>query len=506
MSDPVTFSIALANETATANLMADLALLIGPGDVITLTGDLGAGKTAAARAFIRFLASDESYEVPSPTFTLAQSYELPPYPVLHADLYRVNDASELEELGLVPLPDGTVVLIEWPERAPSLLPPDRIDIALTHRPSLGLGARAAELRGYGSCAPKIERLVQLRRFLTLSGHAESRRERMAGDASSRSYARLFKDDESVVLMNSPRRPDGPPAYNGKSYSAAVHLAEDVRPFMAMANGLRERGFSAPAIHHADIDDGFLIIEDFGRGSFVAGDPPTIILDRYQAAVEMLAALHLEDLPDTLPIAPHRNYHVPAFDTEAMMVEVGLVMEWYLPDKNVGMTSNLHAEFLLVWNELLTKLAAAPRTWVLRDFHSPNLIWLDRRMDTARVGVLDFQDAVIGPTAYDLVSLLQDARIDVPETVEIAMLTHYAKLMREGDPSFNAAAFVEYYAIMSAQRNTRLLGTFARLNRRDNKPQYLRHQPRAWTYLKRALAHPTLAGLREWCMAYVPPPG
>ncbi len=506
MSDPAVFSVALANETATAHLMADLALLISPGDVITLTGDLGAGKTAAARAFIRFLAGDDDFEVPSPTFTLAQSYDLPPYPVLHADLYRINDADELEEIGLVPLPDGTVVLIEWPERAPSLLPPDRIDIALTHRPSLGPSARAAELRGYGTCAAKIDRLVSLRRFLTISGHADSRRARMAGDASSRSYSRLFKNDESVVLMNSPRRPDGPATYDGKSYSAAVHLAEDVRPFMAIANGLRERGFSAPAIHHADIDDGFLIIEDFGSGSFVTGDPPSIVLERYQAAVEMLAALHQEQLPDALPIVPKINYHVPMFDSAAMMTEVGLVMEWYLPDKNVAITSNLHAEFLLVWNELLNKLASAPRTWMLRDFHSPNLIWLDRRMDTARVGILDFQDAVIGPTAYDLVSLLQDARIDVPESVEIAMLTHYAKLMRESDPSFNAAAFVEYYAIMSAQRNTRLLGTFARLNRRDNKPQYLRHQPRAWGYLKRALAHPSLIGLREWCMAYVPPPG
>ena len=506
MSDPATFSVALANEIATAQLMADLALLIAPGDVVTLTGDLGAGKTAAARALIRFLAGDEDFEVPSPTFTLAQIYDLPPYPLLHADLYRVNDASELEELGLVPLPDGTVVLIEWPERAPTLLPPDRIDIALTHRPSLGLGARGVTVSGFGSSAAKIERLMALRRFLSLSGYTDARRERMAGDASTRSYARLFKDDQSVVLMNSPRRPDGPPTYDGKSYSAAVHLAEDVRPFIALANGLRDRGFSAPAIHHADIDDGFLITEDFGSGSFVSGDPPKIILDRYQAAVEMLAALHQEKLPDALPIAPKRNYHVPLFDTTAMMVEVGLVMEWYLPDKGVAMTSNLHAEFLLVWNELLTKLAAAPRSWVLRDYHSPNLIWLERRMDTARVGILDFQDAVIGPTAYDLVSLLQDARIDVPESVEIAMLTHYAKLQRESDPTFNAAAFVEYYAIMSAQRNTRLLGTFARLNRRDNKPQYLRHQPRAWGYLKRALAHPSLVGLREWCTAYVPPPG
>ena len=115
MTEPATFSVALANETATAHLMADLALLVGPGDVITLSGDLGAGKTAAARAMIRYLAADEALEVPSPTFTLAQSYDLP-FPLLHADLYRINDPSELEEIGLWPLPEGTLALIEWPHR------------------------------------------------------------------------------------------------------------------------------------------------------------------------------------------------------------------------------------------------------------------------------------------------------------------------------------------------------------------------------------------------------
>src|ERR1700749_2940003 len=119
-----TFEAALADETATAHLMADLALLIRPGDLITLTGDLGAGKTAAARAMIRYLAGDDELEVPSPTFTLAQSYDLSPFPVVHADLYRVNDPIELEEIGLSPLPDGAVVLIEWPERAPAALPED----------------------------------------------------------------------------------------------------------------------------------------------------------------------------------------------------------------------------------------------------------------------------------------------------------------------------------------------------------------------------------------------
>ena len=505
MTAPTTFALALSNETATAHLMADLALLIGPGDVITLSGDLGAGKTAAARAMIRYLAGDETIEVPSPTFTLAQSYDLPPFPLVHADLYRVNDPNELEEIGLSPLPEDTVVLIEWPERAPDALPADRIEIALSHRPALGSTARAAEITGYGEASAQVARLKALREFLTEAGYIDATRQRMAGDASTRSYARLIRDDGVVILMNSPRRPDGPAIYAGKSYSAAVHLAEDVKPFVAIANGLREHGFSTPAIHHADLDTGFLITEDFGSAGVIEGDPPTPIAERYEVATDMLAALHRETLSEILPLTPQLDYAIPVFDTEALLVETGLMLEWYLPDRGAEPGHDLRAEFVTMWRDLLARPAAAPRTWVLRDFHSPNLIWLGDRIDTAKLGIIDFQDAVLGPAAYDLVSLLQDARIDVPEPLELTLLTRYIKARRATDGSFDPADFAELYAIMSVQRNTRLLGTFARLNRRDGKPQYLRHQPRIWTYLTRSLAHPALSHFREWYSANVPPP-
>jgi N-acetylmuramate 1-kinase len=505
MTPPTTFSLALSNETATAHLMADLALLIGPGDVITLSGDLGAGKTAAARALIRYLAADDAIEVPSPTFTLVQAYDLPPFQLLHADLYRINDASELEEIGLSPLPEGTVALIEWPERAPAALPSDRIDIALSHRPALGSTARAAEITGYGKAAAQVARLMALRQFLDGAGYAEAKRLRMPGDASIRSYARLNRDGGVVILMNFPRRPDAPAIYDGKSYGAAVHLAEDVKPFVAIDNGLRGRGLSAPAIHHGDLDAGFLITEDFGSAAFVDGDPPAPIAERYEAAADVLAALHRETLPEILPLAPQISYAIPTFDTDALLVEIGLMLEWYLPDRGIEPTNNLRAEFVMMWRDLLAKPAAAAKTWVLRDFHSPNLIWLGERSDVARVGIIDFQDAVLGPAAYDLVSLLQDARIDVPEALELALLTRYIKARRANDDNFDPAEFAELYAIMSAQRNTKLLGTFARLNRREGKPQYLRHQPRIWTYLNRTLAHPLLSRVREWYAANVPPP-
>lgn len=502
---PATFSAALANETATAHLMADLALLIGPGDVITLSGDLGAGKTAAARAMIRYLAGDDALEVPSPTFTLAQSYDLP-FPIVHADLYRINDASELEEIGLSPLPDGTLVLIEWPERAPDALPEDRIDLAFTHRPAFGSSARAVEITGHGKAAAQVERLNALRNFLGDAGFMDSTRQRMPGDASTRSYARLAQDDGTSILMNSPRRPDGPAIYDGKPYSQAVHLAEDVKPFVAIGNGLRKHGFSAPAIRHTDLDHGFLITEDFGAEGVIEGEPPRPIAERYEAATDMLAALHREVLPETLPLTRELDYAIPVFDIDAWMVEIGLMTEWYFVDRGVELSPEARDQFNTMWREVLEKPAAAPRTWVMRDFHSPNIIWLGERTGILRVGIIDFQDAVLGPAAYDMVSLLQDARIDVPEQLELTLLTRYIKARRAADSAFDAASFAELYAIMSAQRNTRLLGTFARLNRRDGKPQYLRHQPRIWTYLNRSLAHPSLAGFRDWYATHVPPPG
>jgi len=502
---PSTFSVALANETATAHLMADLALLISPGDVITLSGDLGAGKTAAARGMIRYLAGDAELEVPSPTFTLAQVYDLPGLPLIHADLYRISDPDELEEIGLSPLPDGTVALIEWPDRAAGLLPADRIDIALSHRPALGSNARAAEIVGYGTAATLVARLKALRDMLAAAGLAEAERQRMAGDASIRSYARLVRDGGSFILMNSPKRQQGPAIYGGKSYSAAVHLAEDVRPFVAMANALRDRGLSAPVIHYADLESGFLVTEDLGNAGVVEGDPPRPILERYEVATDLLVTLHSQALPETLPLTRQSAYALPTFDIDAMLVEAGLMLEWYLPDRGVQPNKNLVAVFIMMWRGLLQQAQTAAKTWLLRDFHSPNLIWQSERKGIARIGLIDFQDAMLGHPAYDLVSLLQDARVDVPEQLELNLFARYIRARRMLDQSFDPATFAVHYAIMSAQRNTKLLGTFARLNRRDGKPQYLRHQPRIWTYLNRALAHPALTPVKDWYLANIPPP-
>jgi tRNA threonylcarbamoyl adenosine modification protein YjeE len=499
------FTVLLPNEPATRRLAIDISSILKPGDLVTLSGDLGAGKTAFARALIRHLAADDTLDVPSPTFTLVQTYTLPRFTVVHADLYRVGHPGELAELGVDDDAGNSVVLLEWPDRAGDALPPDRLDIALTLVSQGGPNQRHAELTGYGSFAARLERLAIIRQFLADEGLGDAPREHLQGDASTRSYERLTHEGRKFVLMNAPRRPDGPPVRGGLPYSAIAHLAEDVQPFVAMSRGLRDHGLSAPHVYAANLADGLLLLEDLGAEAVVAGDPPAPIEERYAAAVDVLVALHTQKLPDTLSIAPGLDYRLPLYDTDAFLIEAELLLDWYVPHRGGTLTNAARSDFTALWRAALKSTYDKPPTWVLRDYHSPNLLWLPDREGIARVGVLDFQDAMLGPAPYDLVSLLQDARVDVPDQMEITLLGRYVKARLAAEKDFQTNPFVQLYVTLGAQRATKILGIFARLDRRDGKPQYLRHLPRIWRYLRRSLIHPALDDLKAWYDANVPQP-
>ena len=500
------WDIVLPDEDATARFAADVAATLRPGDLVTLSGDLGAGKTTLARAIIRALAGDATIEVPSPTFTLLQIYDLPRFPLVHADLYRVNTLAELAELGWEEASEGAAVLVEWPDRAGALIQADRLEIALMMANNLGSGSRQIRLTGLGAWAERLARLRAARELIDSAGFGAATRVYLQGDASSRSYERLVLGMSRAILMNAPRPPDGPVPREGKSYSAIAHLAENVRPFVAIARALRDRGFSAPDIFAADIETGFLLLEDFGSEGVAGGDPPAPIEERYTAAIDVLLALHSLDLPAVLPIAPRITHELPSYDLDAFVVEIELLLDWYLPYRGIAPPpSTLREYFIGLWRAALHDIVQQDKTWVLRDFHSPNLLWLPEREGIARVGVLDFQDAVQGPAAYDVVSLLMDARVDVSEELEFTLLSRYAMGRKAVQPDFDLDEFVRSYRTLGAQRATKILGSFARLYKRDNKPQYLAHLGRVWNYLERALAHPSLAKLKIWYEANVPSP-
>ena len=212
-------------------LASRLASLLKAGDVIALSGPLGAGKTTFARALVTRL--DGEGEVPSPTFALMQRYETPRLTLTHCDFYRLEPA-ELDELGLDDALSEGAVLIEWPERAAGWLPADRLDIAMDETATPN--ERRIVLTGHGGWEPRLERLEQMASFLDRTPYAAAPARYLQGDASTRSYARLVLPDRAAILMNSPRQPDGPPIRDGKPYSALVHLAEDVTPFVAVAGG------------------------------------------------------------------------------------------------------------------------------------------------------------------------------------------------------------------------------------------------------------------------------
>jgi len=304
------------------------------------------------------------------------------------------------------------------------------------------------------------------------------------------------------LMISPPRKDGPPLRDGRPYSSIARLAESVDAFVAMAQGLRQLGYSAPRILAQDLEAGLLLTEDLGSEGVIDLDGP--IPERYALAVELLADLHRRSLPETLPIEPGRDHKIARYDLEALLVEIDLVLEWYAPHVlRAGVPASARVEFVRHWRTALAPLITGPRTWSLRDFHSPNLLWLPQRQGLERLGLIDFQDAVIGHPAYDLASLLQDARIDVPPDLELKLLAAYAHARKVSDAGFDMSAFAAAYATLGAQRATKILGIFTRLDRRDGKPQYLAHLPRLKRYLARNLSHPALRDLKLWYEGNLP---
>lgn len=312
-------------------------------------------------------------------------------------------------------------------------------------------------------APDMMPPAAARGFLAAHGWAGATIAPITGDASFRRYFRVADGDRRAVLM------DAPPPH------------EDPRPFIDIATWLFSHGFSAPEIFATDLDHGLVLIEDFGddRMREAIDAAPDRAPALYRAAVDLLVALHREPHP---PLA--------AYDRDALEEKTRLLTEWYCPA--VGIIPNLPS-YRAAWDAVLDLATPARPVTVLRDYHAENL------MLTAdgRMGLLDFQDAMIGHPAYDLVSLLQDARRDVEPEIEAAMLDHYMQAAGAGD-DFRTA-----YHVLGAQRNTRIIGVFARLWKRDGKDRYARLCPRVWRYLERDLAHPALAPVAAWFNANIP---
>jgi aminoglycoside/choline kinase family phosphotransferase len=305
-------------------------------------------------------------------------------------------------------------------------------------------------------------------FLEQAGWGGATVAPLAGDASFRRYFRVTDGARRAVLM------DAPPPH------------EDPRPFIAIAEHLSADGFAAPAILARDLERGLVLIEDFGDArlkEYVEARPQEEAAV-YARAIDLLADLH------RMPAAP-----APPYDRAVYQREAGLLTQWYCPA--IGLPVDADA-YVAAWDAVLplVERSASPVVTVLRDYHAENIMLIERPARYG-LGLLDFQDALAGHPAYDLVSLLQDARRDVAPELEADMLARYTAAARP-PADFDAA-----YAVLGAQRNAKIIGIFTRLWKRDGKPRYLSFLPRMWGLLERDLAHPALAPVAEWFAANIP---
>ncbi len=301
-------------------------------------------------------------------------------------------------------------------------------------------------------------------FLAEAGWADAEILPVAGDASFRRYFRAVLPGKSAILM------DAPPPH------------EDPRPFISIAKWLTGKGFAAPAILHEDLGQGLVLIEDFGdaRMRETADAAPESELRLYERAIDILIDLHRHE---AAPVDP--------YDMDVYHREAALLTEWYAPALGLDVDAEGYRE---AWDAVLAPVLDHPPVTVLRDYHAENIMLIP---GSDALGLLDFQDALAGHPAYDLVSLLQDARRDVPAELETAMLDRYKRITGAGD------AFDVAYHVLGAQRNAKIVGIFTRLWKRDGKPRYPTLCPRVWRYLERDLAHPALKPVADWFDANLP---
>lgn len=327
----------------------------------------------------------------------------------------------------------------------------------------------------------MSRESAIRAFLGAAGWGAAERTPLAGDASARRYERLRRAGATAVLMD-----------------MAPESGLAAAPFLGVTRWLRAAGFSAPAVLAAAPEAGLLLLEDLGDASFalLCAQDPAREPELYAAAIDCLVAIQR-----LAPPGGEGGWTPPAYDMTIVEREARLAVEWYLPAAlGAPAPAEAPADYLALIGDAVGPLVATPRVPVLVDYHAENLFWLPERAGLARVGILDHQDLRVGHPAYDLVSLLEDARRDTRVELRAAMRRRYLDAT-----GLEAAAFDHAAHVWAAQRNLKILGLFARLVRLAGKPRYLELLPRVWAHLQRDLAHPALAPLAAWVGAHLPPP-
>ena len=354
-----------------------------------------------------------------------------------------------------------------------------------------------------------KRETEIRSFLEAAKWDKADRAPVPGDASSRRYERLSLGGKRAVLMDAPSGVETPSEPEGASvserqalgYNALARIAgNNPEAFAVIGHELSKRGFSAPQILAADLDNGLMLLEDLGDNLYarVIEKDPAQERKLYEAAIDTLAAIYRSTFPPSAEFGG-KTWRIRDYDTAALLAEADLFLDWYARDFGQDIKGEARADWNEIWTQMFQSLKAHAPGLALRDFHAENIFWLPERQAVERVGLIDFQDGLFAHPSYDLVSLIEDARRDVSSELAVPLMKRFCQKagLKYG------SKFKTAYAVMGAQRNAKILGIFVRLAERDGKPHYRDLIPRVAAHFQNNLEDPKCARLKDWVSEHLP---
>ncbi|MEK9794560.1 MAG: tRNA (adenosine(37)-N6)-threonylcarbamoyltransferase complex ATPase subunit type 1 TsaE [Hyphomicrobiales bacterium] len=458
-----------------------IAPIFEKGDLLALNGEIGSGKTTLTKHLINYLTATRIDEINSPTFNLCQTYSKEDLIISHYDFYRLDYLQEIEELDINDSIKNNFTIIEWANKFSSILPKDHIEIQISNKSH----QREYKILFHGEYAKKIAAHKNRLSFLSNSNFNIKKITNMKGDASKRKYYRVNDGKENFVLMDA-----------SEDSIKETTTSKTITDFIVFGQYLENIGLRVPKIYEFDIQKHLILEEDLGLTTYDELYSKLSFQDLINPAIESLLILvhsnykNINDLDG-------RAFEPQNFDEKVFINESKIFIDYYWPYvKNSICPEEEKYEFLSIIEKIYSDLST-DKTLVLRDYHSPNLHYLQNEKGHRKCALIDFQDALLGHPLYDLVSLAQDARFTISEDQERYIVDTFEDKFLFNDFQLSKSSFNEQYKILAIQRSLKILGIFARLYLLEGKNNYIIHMPRVVDYIRRSMDCSLLHNLTHW---------
>mgnify|MGYP001272369135 FL=1 len=464
-------------------LAKELVPLLNEGGVMTLNGQIGAGKTTLAKLIIQELTQTPLEDIVSPTFNLYHTYNKDNLEIAHYDFYRIESEIELLEIDLNESLTDKICIIEWADKFRDLLPKDRIEIFIKCKKN----ERVYRINPLGKFREVVSDRAKIENYLGGLDINFTELQRLPGDASKRNYYRVMSPDNTMILMD---------ATQESNIKSKTGLSNGIDDFIKIQKYLDSIDVRVPKLIVRNRTDNILLEEDLGEYSYADMLTKENYQKLYNPAIKTL--IHISNINHPKNISTDSNPHyLKEFDLDIYLNEAEIFIDYYWPFiHGKQCNADKKQEFTHVMGEVYSNLTD-DKTLMLRDFHSPNLLFLENEDGFRKCAVIDFQDALFGHPLYDLVSLTNDARTTIDEHQEKYLIDLYKKDFPFNNFQFDSLSFIEQYHILGVQRSIKILGIFARLAILETNQNYLVHMPRVICYIKRIMQSGSIQTLACW---------